>query len=248
MHQVQTERNLAAPTASGRASTRCNAGNSATPAKTRTSPSRACGFNGCATGTRRHPRPQERARPVHAADGRLDLPGRAAAHLRMVGILAPILLVDPAADPGLRGRRRDLRRQRDDHRALAVRPARLLRQLHPAGRAGRSDPRRRDLPAAVRDHVRRKPSRPGAGGSRSCSARSSCSPATSSGATSTRPRRSRRRPSTARCRRRRSSMAVKENGADMLRVVLHGADERDPDRGDRRSVRRSPPTPATASA
>jgi hypothetical protein len=55
MHQVQTERNLAAPTASGRASTRCNAGNSATPAKTRTSPSRACGFNGCATGTSHRP-------------------------------------------------------------------------------------------------------------------------------------------------------------------------------------------------
>ena len=29
----------------------------------------------------RHPRPQERAGAVHAADGRLDLPGRAAAHL-----------------------------------------------------------------------------------------------------------------------------------------------------------------------
>ncbi len=59
----------------------------------------------------------------------------------------------PAADPGLRGRRRDLRRQRDDPGALAVRPARLLRQLHPAGRAGRPDHRRRGLPAAVRDHV-----------------------------------------------------------------------------------------------
>ena len=34
-------------------------------------------------------------------------------------------------------------------------------------------------------------------------------------------------------------MAVRENGSDMLRVDLHGADERDPDRGDgvRRDVR-----------
>ena len=59
----------------------------------------------------------------------------------------------PAADPGLRGRRRDLRRQRDDPRALAVRRRGYFAQLHPAGRAGRPDHRRRRLPAAVRDHV-----------------------------------------------------------------------------------------------
>ena len=102
----------------------------------------------------RHARPQERAGAVHAADGRLDVPRRAAAHLRPGRDLAPDPAGDPAADPGLRGRRGDLRGQRHDRRARAVRPARLLRQLHPAGRAGRADHRRRRLPAAVHRAVR----------------------------------------------------------------------------------------------
>ena len=61
----------------------------------------------------------------------------------------------PAPDPGLRRRRRDLRRLVDDPRARAVRTPRLLRQLHAAGRAGRPDPRRRGLPAAGALHARR---------------------------------------------------------------------------------------------
>ena len=79
--------------------------------------------------------------------------GRAAAHLQRDRHLGADPAGRPAADPGLRGRRRDLRRQRDDPGTFAVRSARLLRQLHPAGRAGRPDHRRRRLPAAVRDHV-----------------------------------------------------------------------------------------------
>ena len=105
--------------------------------------------------------------------GRLDLLRRAAAHLRRDRHLGADPAGHPAADPGLRGRRRDLRRQRDDLGTLAVRPTRLLRQLHPAGRAGRPDLRRRDLPAAVRDHAEGSLRVAGAGGSRSCSARSS---------------------------------------------------------------------------
>ena len=82
-----------------------------------------------------------------------------------------------------------------------VRPARLLRQLHAAGRAGRADPGRRGLPAARALHARRGVQLPGAGASRSCSASSSSSPATSSAARSTRPPPSPRRASTARCRK-----------------------------------------------
>ena len=50
----------------------------------------------------------------------------------------------PAPDPGLRGRRRNLRRQLDDPGARAVRPARLLTRASPcrACRPGRSWPRR----------------------------------------------------------------------------------------------------------
>ena len=55
---------------------------------------------------------------------------------------------DAAPDPGLRGRRRDLGRELDDPRARAVRPPRLFRELHAAGRAGRPDPRRGGVPAA----------------------------------------------------------------------------------------------------
>ena len=91
---------------------------------------------------------------------------------RQVGLLAPALLVAAAPDPGLRRRRRDLRRQLDDPRARAVRPPRLLRQLHPAGRAGRADPRGGRLPAARALSCPTRRSMPGAGASRSCSASS----------------------------------------------------------------------------
>ena len=96
----------------------------------------------------RHPRPQDRADPVHVPHGLLDDGRRAAADLPAGRRAGPGAARRPAPDPGLRGRRRDLRRQLDDPRARAVRPARLLRQLHPAGRAGRPDPGRRGLPAA----------------------------------------------------------------------------------------------------
>ena len=64
----------------------------------------------------------------------------------------------PAADPGLRGRRRDLRRQRDDPGTLAVRPTRLLRAASPC-RACR--PARSSRPRSscrCRPSCRRKPS------------------------------------------------------------------------------------------
>ena len=53
-----------------------------------------------------------------------------------------------AADPGFCGRRRDLRRKLDDARACALWPARLLCELHAAGRAGRTDPRSGGIPSA----------------------------------------------------------------------------------------------------
>ena len=114
--------------------------------------------------------------------------------------------------PGLRGGGRDRRRQFDDPRARTVRPARLLRQLHPAGRAGRPDHGRGGLPAARGLHARGARSTPGAGASRSCSASSSSSPATSSARRSTRRPRSPKRASTARCRRRRSSKRSRPAG------------------------------------
>ncbi len=110
----------------------------------------------------------------------------------------------PAPDPGLRGGRRDLRRQFDDPGARAVRPPRLLRQLHPPGRAGRADLRSRDLPAARGLHAARRVLLAGAGAFPSCSASSSSSPATSSAARSRRRPLSPRRERTAKCRRRRS--------------------------------------------
>ena len=147
----------------------------------------------------------------------------------------------PAADPGLRGRRRNLRRELDDPGARAVRPPRLLRQLHAAGRAGRPDPRRRRVPAARGLHAARTRSIAGAGASRSCSASSSSSPATSSGARSTRRRPSPRKASTARCRRRRSSRPFQTSWRRHAARRLHGADERDPGRRDhlRRRLRRA---------
>ena len=72
---------------------------------------------------------------------------------QQVGMLAPTLLVAPAAHSGLRGRRRDLRRQFDDPRARSVRTARLFRQFQSSGRAGRADLRRGGLPAAGALHA-----------------------------------------------------------------------------------------------
>jgi MFS family permease len=77
--------------------------------------------------------PQERARAVHVAHRRVDLPRRAPPDLRPGRDLRPDPAGDTSPGPGLRGRRGDRRRQRHDHRALAVRTARVLRQLHPAG-------------------------------------------------------------------------------------------------------------------
>ncbi len=121
-----------------------------------------------------------------------------------IGIWAPILLVLAAADPGLRGRRRDLRGQRHDPGTRAVRPAWLLRQLHAAGRAGRADHRGRRVPAAVGCDVDGRVRVVGLADPVPAERGGGRSPATSSGAASTRLRRSRKRPSTARCRPRRS--------------------------------------------
>ena len=104
----------------------------------------------------RQARPQERARAVHVADRGVDLPRRAAPDLRPGRDLRADPAGGAAPGPGLRGRRGDRRRQRHDHRALAVRTARVLRQLHPAGRAGRAGLRRRDLPAAGRPDAGRR--------------------------------------------------------------------------------------------
>ena len=184
----------------------------------------------------RHARPQERAARLHVPDGPLDDGGRPAAHLRAGRHPRADPARRAAPDPGLRGGGRDLRRELDDPRTRAVRPARLLRELHAAGRAGRPDPRRRRLPAARALHARGRVQCPGAGASRSCSASSSSSPATSSAARSTR-----RRPSPRRAR----SGAVPQSpiieaftdelGRHAARR-LHGADERHP--GRRHDLRR----------
>jgi hypothetical protein len=89
-----------------------------------------------------------------------------------VGVLAPVLLVILRPDPGLRGRGRDLGRELDDPRARARSAARVLRELHAAGRAGGPDPGRRGIPAARRTTWTRTPSWRGAGAFRSCSASS----------------------------------------------------------------------------
>ena len=179
------------------------------------------------------------ARAVHAAD-RLPPPSASACcppTQRWASGADPA--GGPAADPGIRGRRRDLRRQRDDPGALAVRPSRLLHQLHPAGRAGRTDSSPPLSSCRCRPSCPRTPSRPGAGGSRSCSARSSCSPVIIIR------RKVPRDPGLRGGSRSRRGAA----GPDRLGVqgerhrhgsgVLHGADERHPDRGDgiRRHVR-----------
>ena len=67
---------------------------------------------------------------------------------QQVGVLAPTLSGDPAPDPGLRGRRRTRWLKRDDRRARAGRPTRVLRQLQSAGHPGRFDSRHRGDAAA----------------------------------------------------------------------------------------------------
>src|ERR1700727_795682 len=62
------------------------------------------------------------------------------------GVWAPVLLVVLRLI-GLCGRRRNLRRKLHDPRARALRAARLFRELHSAGCAGRPDSRRRCLSA-----------------------------------------------------------------------------------------------------
>ena len=178
-----------------------------------------------------HPRSKDGAGPLHAADGRVDVPGRAAAHLQRDRHLGADPAGHPAADPGLRGRRRDLRRQRDDPGTLAVRPARATSAASPcrACRPARSSPPR--CSCRCPRSCRRKPSSPGAGGFRSCSARSSWSPVTSSGAGSTRP------PPSGGGRARRGAGSADRHGRQGERQRhaaghLHGADERDPDGGD----------------
>ena len=127
----------------------------------------------------RHPRPQERARPLHVADRRLDLPGGVPARpTRRSASWAPILLVVLRLVQGFAvgGEISGASAMILEHSPFGRRG--YFAQLHPAGRAGRPDPRRRDLPAAVRASCRRRPSSPGAGASRSCSAPSWSSPAT----------------------------------------------------------------------
>ena len=72
-----------------------------------------------------------------------------------VGVLAPVLLVVLRLIQGFAVAGEISGSSLDDPRTRAVRPARLLRQLHPAGRAGRADPRRRRVPAARHASCRR---------------------------------------------------------------------------------------------
>ncbi len=102
----------------------------------------------------RYARPQDRADPVHVPDGLLDDGRRPPADLSAGRHARADAPRHPPPDPGLRRRRRDLRCELDDPRARAVRPARLLRELHPAGRAGRADPGRGGVPAACRLYAR----------------------------------------------------------------------------------------------
>ncbi len=73
-------------------------------------------------------------------DGPLDHGGRAASDLSAGRGLGAGSARGPAPDPGFCGRGRDFGRELDDSRTRAVRTARLFRELHPAGRAGRADP------------------------------------------------------------------------------------------------------------
>ena len=103
----------------------------------------------------RHPWPQDRADPLHVPDGHLDDGCRPPADIsagRCAGAGASRYL---APHPGLRRRRRNLRRQFDDPGACSVWPARILCQLYAAGRAGRTDPCRSGFPAARSLHADR---------------------------------------------------------------------------------------------
>ena len=131
----------------------------------------------------------------------------------------PVAARRPASDPGLRGRRGNLRRKFDDSRARSVRPARLLRQLQPAGRAGRADPRRGGLPAARALPAPGGVHRPGAGGFRFSSASSSSSRATSFAARSQKTPGLRRRGRARRGPKAPIVQAFKHSWKDMLRVV-----------------------------
>ena len=123
-------------------------------------------------------RTQERAARVSVPDGRLDDGGRAAADISAGGRLGADPPRDPAADPGLCGRGRNIGGELDDPRARAFRPARLFRELHAAGRAGGTNPGGGGFPASKLRAVESTSSSPGGGACRSCSASSSSSPVT----------------------------------------------------------------------
>ena len=141
-------------------------------------------------------RPQERPGLRDVPDGHVDLPGRCAPHLRTGRRARADSAGRAPHGPGLRRGRRARRRQRHDRGALPGRPPRLLRELQPAGHPGRLDPGHRRTASPRRVPARPTRSRPGAGGSRSCSAPSSSWPATSSvaGCRSRRPSPRRRTP------------------------------------------------------
>ena len=122
---------------------------------------------------------------------------------QQVGVWAPVLLVASAPHPGFCGRGRDIGRELHDSRARAVRAARLFCELHPARRAGGTNPGGRLLSAFELRASERGFHRPGGGACRSCSAFSSWSPAISFGARSRRRPRSPKREGRARCRRPR---------------------------------------------
>ena len=151
---------------------------------------------------RRHDRPQDRAVPHPVRDGPGHVPDRRAAHLRPDrGRRA-----DPAAGaarvPGPGRGRRAVERELDVAGARTGQPPRVLHQLHPGGHPGRQHPGHRGL-HPDRRAARRRRCCPGAGGSRSCSARWSWSSAGGSAGPCTRARRSRRSATTTRSRPRR---------------------------------------------
>lgn len=104
---------------------------------------------------RRHARSQDGAALVHVPDGLRDDRRRPAADLRSDRPAGAGPARDPAADSGLCGSRRNLRRKLDDPRTRAVRPARLLFELHAAGRAGRPGAGGGRVPAARALHAGR---------------------------------------------------------------------------------------------
>ena len=115
----------------------------------------------------RHARPQDGAARMHVHHGLLDHGGRRSCRPTAGRHAALRVARRSPAHPGFRGCRRDLWREFDDPRARSLRPARLFRQLHPPGRAGRADPRRGGFSAARGLYARRGVQCPGAGGFRS---------------------------------------------------------------------------------